>query len=115
MTSTKITKSTTPQKSPPTSEDEFIKSALMQKALGFQTSEVVEEYSCENPDGTLKLNKKKVLTKQYPPDLDAVQKLIDLNGLSQFNVQELADFELEKEKQRLLALLEKGDNNENNT
>lgn len=108
---TKITKKIISQPYPNSSlnENESIKTALMQKAVGFQTSEIVEEYNYEDEKGKLTLNKKKVLTKQYPPDLDAVQKLIELNGLNQIDVSSMADFELEQEKQRLLALLKNGE------
>lgn len=101
---------------PPPNENKCIKDALLQKAVGFQTSEIVEEYSCE--DGVnLTLCKKKVSIKQYPPDLDAVQKLFELNSINNFDVKNMTDFELEEEKAKLLNLLKEkeGEQDENNS
>lgn len=108
-------KSITPALLPNPPPDEMcILNALKQKAMGFQTSEIIEEYSSE--DGVnLTLCKKKVSTKQYPPDLDAVEKLIELNSMGNVSVENMTDFELEEEKQKLLNLLKQGERNENNS
>ena len=73
--------------------------ALKRCAVGFGTSEVVEEFSVE--DGELKLVKKKVTKKDIPPDIKAVKMLIDESGLDG-----LTDTELEEERQKLLKFLE---------
>lgn len=78
--------------------EEEIKGALKKCAVGFGTSEVVEEFCME--DGELKLVKKKVTKKDIPPDIKAVKMLMDGSGLS-----EISDEELEEEKSRLLKLL----------
>ena len=79
--------------------EEEIKTALKKCAVGFGTSEVVEEFSVE--DGELKLVKKKVTKRDIPPDIKAVKLLMDeseINGLS--------DEQLEAERQKLLLMLE---------
>ena len=78
--------------------EEEIKAALKKCAVGFGTSEVVEEFSVE--DGELKLIKKKVTRRDVPPDIKALKLLMD-GGTEQ-----LSDEELEAEMQRLTKLLE---------
>ena len=75
--------------------------ALIKKALGYDATEVVEEYAGVG-DGEIKLLKKKVTTKYVPPDTTALKLLLDQ---SEKDVFEMSDEELEKEKNRLLKLL----------
>ena len=82
--------------------EEEIKGALKQCAVGFGTSEVVEEFCME--DGELKLVKKKVTKKDVPPDIKAVKLLMDGGGIS-----DLSDEELEAEKLRLMEMLKQCD------
>lgn len=87
-------------------KQEEINSALISKAVGCTTSEVVEEYAINNEDGNLQLVKKKVTTKKMPPDIAAAKTLLEFYG--EGNAYEnLTDEELQKEKQRLLKLLQK--------
>ena len=79
-----------------------IADALLKVALGFQVAEVTEEYA--EVDGALKLTKRKRTKKDVPPDLKAVQMLLGENGGGMEN---MSDEELEAEKKRLLAELEK--------
>ncbi len=79
--------------------EEDVKNALKKCAVGFGTSEVVEEFSVEN--GELKLVKKKVTRRDVPPDIKAVKLLMD-DG----NVGEMTDEQLEEEKRNLKKLLE---------
>lgn len=79
--------------------EEEIKGALKKCAIGFGTSEVVEEFSVE--DGELKLVKKKVTKRDIPPDIKAVKMLMDESGLDG-----LSDEELEAEREKLLKILE---------
>lgn len=72
--------------------------ALKRCAVGFGTSEIVEEFSVE--DGELKLVKKKVTRKDIPPDIKAVKMLMDESGLDC-----LSDGELEEEREKLLKIL----------
>ena len=67
-------------------------------AVGFGTSEVVEEFCME--DGELRLVKKKVTRRDVPPDIKAVKMLIEESG-----VDGLSDKQLEEEKENLLKIL----------
>lgn len=81
-----------------------IADALLKVALGFQVAEVTEEYA--EVDGALKLTKRKRTKKDVPPDLKAVQMLLEEHGGS---IENMSDEELEEEKKRLLAALEKSE------
>ena len=81
-----------------------ISDALLKVALGFQVSEVTEEYA--EVDGALKLTKRKRTKKDVPPDLKAVQMLLGDHGGA---IENMSDEELEEEKKRLLATLEKSE------
>ncbi|MBE5743478.1 MAG: hypothetical protein E7358_02040 [Clostridiales bacterium] len=82
-----------------------IKRALKKRALGYDSTEVTEEYT-EDGDGGVKLIKRKVVKKNVPPDVSAVKLLIEMEGESS-DVSNMTDGELELEKQRLLKLLDK--------
>jgi hypothetical protein len=82
-------------------ESKKLETALLKVALGFSVEEVTEEFA--DVDGQLKLLKRKRTKKQVPPDLKAVQMLLEENGE---NLSSLSDEELESEKNRLLSLLQ---------
>lgn len=82
--------------------DESIKNALKKCAVGFDTSEVVEEFAVEN--GELKLVKKKVTKRDIPPDIKAVKMLLDGEGVSEWT-----DEQLLAEKNKLLDMLKEND------
>ena len=82
--------------------DKELKQALIKKALGYDVTEVVEEY-LSGDDGDVKLAKKKVSVKSVPPDMTALKILMDEQ---ECNVSEMSDDELIKEKKRLLNLLD---------
>jgi hypothetical protein len=75
------------------------KKALLKKALGFKTKEIVEEYSAS--DGEIILTKKKVTQKTVPPDCMAIKMLIEGTEGEKY----LTDEQLQEEKERLLKLL----------
>lgn len=79
-------------------EDGSVKQALKRCAVGFETGEVVEEFTVEN--GELKLVKKKVTRRDIPPDIKAVKMLLDGESVC-----ELSDAELEQERERLIQIL----------
>lgn len=81
---------------------EKIGNALLKVALGCRVEEVTEEYA--EVDGALKLTKRRRTKKDIPPDLKAVQLLL---GETERACSELSDEELEEEKNRLLGLLGK--------
>lgn len=81
-----------------------IEKALLDKALGYTTQEVIEEYGYSGDDFVLQ--KRKTSTKSYPPDLSAMQMLISGRQENNENKFEgLSDEELEKEKIKLIKLL----------
>ena len=77
------------------------KDALIKKALGYDATEIVEEY-VTGEEGEIKLSKRKVTKKNVPPDITAIKMLIE-DGVK--SVKEMSDDELEREKIRLLNLL----------
>lgn len=82
-----------------------IEKSLIKKALGYQYKEVIEEYSIGD-DGE-KLSKKKITTKDVPPDISAVKLLLEELNLSQdVDFENLTDEELKKEIKNALSLLE---------
>ena len=86
-----------------TLQKKIIKS-LEKKARGYELQEVLEEYVLD--DDNLKLSKKKVSTKQIPPDTMAIKVLLELDSLQQDdNLERLTDDELLKEKEKLLSYL----------
>ena len=87
-----------------------VKSALKKRALGYDSTEVTEEYT-EGEDGSVRLIKRKVVSKNVPPDVSAVKLLIDIKSVDD-DITLLTDEELEKEKLRLIKMLkEKEDDN----
>ena len=92
--------------------DEFFKyknkieKSLLKKALGYRYNEVIEEYLV-NDDGE-KLIKRKITTKDVPPDMNAVKLLLDsLDVSKEVNFEELSDDELKNEIKNVMELLEK--------
>ena len=84
-----------------------LEQALIKKALGYDATEVVEEYSSDN-DGVVKLLKKKITTKNVPPDMSALKFLLDEG---QKDLTQMTDQELFEEKVRLLNILKEIQNN----
>lgn len=92
------------EKSKPSGEkrsESDLKSALYRKAVGYDSTETVEEYS--ESDGELVLVKRKVTVKNVPPDVSALKMLLDMNETEDLSA--LSDEELEKERKKLLKLL----------
>ena len=85
--------------------EEKIGEALLKVALGYQIAEVTEEYA--EVDGALKLTKRKKTKKDVPPDLKAVQMLLEQHGDSA-EYSGWSDEDLEREKERLMCLLQSG-------
>jgi len=80
-------------------DGEKIKGALLERALGYDADEVVEEYGFS--EGEAVLVKRKVTRKRVPPDIQAAKMLLD----SAPPLTSLSDEQLQKEKERLLLLL----------
>jgi hypothetical protein len=76
---------------------------IRRKAFGYETSETVEEYALI--DGEMTLVKKKVSTKEIPPDTTALKMLLDISdGVDD----DMSEEEIKKEKLRLIRLLMEG-------
>ena len=83
-------------------KQEKINDALLKVALGGSIAEVTEEYA--EVDGALKLTKRKKTKRDVPPDLKALQLLLSENGT---DYSAMSDEELEREKLRLVAALQR--------
>ena len=90
---------------------EKVQKALIKRALGYDTSETVEEYTSDGTDMTIV--RKKVTTKNVPPDISAAKLLLENINEGDEVLQGMSDEQLEAEKQRLLTMLKEMYNNEN--
>ena len=89
-----------------------VKDALIKRALGFDSDEIVEEYVTDD-NGKSVLSKRKVTKKYTPPDMSALKVLIEQAEFDD-EISHMTDKELLREKDRLLKLLaEKEKENEN--
>lgn len=94
-------------------KEEKLQEALLKKALGFESEEVLEEY-VPDEEGKPKLSKRKVTKKFNPPDISALKFLLEKSEFSDDAIAHMTDSELEAEMQRLLMILkEKEKENEN--
>lgn len=84
-----------------TVEQTDFKKALIKKALGYDATEVVEEY-VSSEEGEVKLTKKKVTKKNVPPDITALKLLME-NEVK--IVSQMSEEELLAERDRLLEIL----------
>ena len=83
-------------------EKKKLQQALMDKALGYTTQEVIEEYGYSGDDFVLQ--KRKTSTKSYPPDLSALQILLSKEDIND-EFLNMSDEQLEEEKLKLLKKL----------
>lgn len=80
-----------------------VKTALEKRALGYDSTEITEEYQeCEG--GELRMLKRKVVQKNVPPDVSALKLLYEISGKA-IDYSLLSDEDLEKEKLRLIKML----------
>lgn len=89
---------------------EKVQKALIKRALGYDTSETVEEYTSDGTDMTIV--RKKVTTKNVPPDISAAKLLLENINEGDNGLQGMSDEQLEVEKQRLLTMLKEMYSNE---
>ena len=80
-----------------------IELALIKRAVGYDAKEIVEEFS-QSEEGEERLCKRKVTTKNFPPDVTAAKLLLDMEG--EDDISSLSDEELEAEKIKLYKFLE---------
>lgn len=94
--------------------DEETFKAIKKLVKGFCLKEVTNEYVLDG-QGNKQLSKQKISKKAVPPNTDILKMLFNKTENSQVSFNDWTDAELEKEKQRLLRLLKKGENNEYRT
>lgn len=80
-----------------------IQKALLKRALGFDTSETVEEYAKDGED--MAVVRKRVTTKNVPPDISAVKMYLENFAEKGDDLANMTSAQLEAEKKRLIALL----------
>lgn len=80
-----------------------LQQALINKALGFTSQEITEEYGLTGDDFVLQ--KRKTSTKFHPPDLSALQLLLDKEVNEIDDIEQMSDEELCLEKEKLIKLL----------
>ena len=78
-----------------------LKSALYRKAVGYDSTETVDEYSASHDE--LDHVRRKVTIKNVPPDVSALKMLLDMNETEDLSA--LSDEQLEKERKKLLKIL----------
>ncbi len=93
-------------------DDEQLKEALIKKALGFESDEIVEEY-LPDENGNPVLSKRKITKKFNSPDISALKFLLEQSEFSDDEISRMTDAELEAEKDRLLQLLKQKEKEEN--
>ena len=84
--------------------------AIKKLVKGFCLKEVVEEYVAD-ANGNMQLSKQKISKKIVPPNTD-ILKMLYKGEEQKVSFESWTDEDLEKEKQRLLKILKKGENNE---
>ena len=92
-------------------EKDTIKKALCKKALGFSIDEITEEYNIDDGE-KLKLVKRKVVSKQIPPDINALKVLFEYEE-KDFDLSVLTDEELLLEREKLISIINGEENNDN--
>ena len=85
--------------------------AIKRLVKGFCLKEEVNEYVAD-ANGDMQLSKQKISKKAIPPNTDILKMLFTRAETKTANFESWSDAELEKEKQRLLKLLKKGENDE---
>ncbi len=96
------------------SQEEILKNSLLKKARGFIVEEIIEESVKSENTSNLNLVKRKVTTKEIPPDMNAIKYLMELENLNQDKYSNLSDDELQQEKIKLLKLLKEEEVNADN-
>lgn len=91
--------------------DEETFRAIKKLIKGFCVKEVINEYVLDD-SGNKQLTKQKISKKAIPPNTDIVKMIFNKSESQPVGFETWSDAELEKEKQRLLKLLKKGENNE---
>lgn len=92
-------------KIPKSNIKENVNNALFKKAVGFEQEEIMEEYGIV--DGELTLTKKKVTKKYSPPDVSAINKILEISENDENLIKTMSIEDLKKQKLVLMEELEK--------
>lgn len=86
---------------------------MLKKALGYDAEEVVEEFALgSGEDSEVKLNKRKITKKHYPPDLSAIKWMMEyMDEPLMKTYEQMSKEELIQEKMKLLEMLEEESGN----
>lgn len=87
---------------------EKLESALFDRAVGFVQEDVSEEFGMV--DNSLQLIKRKTSKKYYPPEIRAIELMLEQEGDGDVGAMSLE--ELKKERTKLKKLLEKAEKND---
>ncbi len=82
-------------------DEKKLKKALIKKALGFDSTEIVEEY-LSSDEGEIKLSKKKITKKAVPPDMTALKLLMEEDFK---DLDKMSDEDLIAEREKILKLI----------
>lgn len=93
-------------------EQEKIEKALLKRATGFDTEEVSEEFIIDEGKEEI-LTKKKIIKKQYPPDVSAIKVLLNYYGEKTFDeLNTMSDEDLISLRDKLLNELKENSTQE---
>ena len=95
------------------SKQDIIK-ALTKKAVGYDSKEIIEEFSLDENQNE-HLVKKKITTKNVPPDVTAVKVLLELEKIdSKEDLSSLTDEQLDAKIDEILKHIKENEGNDNN-
>ncbi len=89
-------------------EDKLLKS-LLKKAIGYNVSEISEEYNVDG-DGNEILSKRKVVKKYVPPDITALKVYLELSENNK-DYENMPDEKLLEIRERLLKEINESSKN----
>ena len=84
-----------------------LKEALLKKALGYTSTEIIEEYT--NGEDGMVLQKKKITSKDIPPDPQSFKALLEIDDTKANEFDSFSDEELIEEKTKLIRLIKQKD------
>lgn len=88
---------------------EEILNALKQRAIGYKTNEIIEEYSLDENENE-RLVKKKVTIKNVPPDISAAKVLLEFESSIDEDFSKLSNQELDEKINEIITKLKESEN-----
>lgn len=88
---------------------EEILNALKQRAIGYKTNEIIEEYSLDE-NANERLVKKKVTIKNVPPDISAAKVLLEFENSLDEDFSKLSNQELDEKINEIITKLKESEN-----